>query len=102
MSPRATPNLNSFNAGELDPKLSNRSDITKYYSGCRTLENFVPLVEGGAVRMPGTYFVAEIKDSTKKARLMPFHFSTIQAYVLECGDQYIRFLKIWVRSFVLF
>jgi len=90
---KATPLIISFNGGETSPKISARSDITKYSSACRTLENFLPLVEGGAARMPGTYFVIETKDSTKKSRLIPFHFSTIQAYVLEVGNKYIRFYK---------
>jgi len=45
------------------------------------------------MRMPGTYFVAEAKDSSKKVRLIPFQFNTEQAYVLEFGDLYIRFYK---------
>jgi hypothetical protein len=57
------------------------------------LENFIPLVEGGAKRMPGTYFALETKDSTKKSRLIPFQFSTVQSYVIEAGDQYFRFYK---------
>jgi hypothetical protein len=46
---------------------------------------------GGASRRPGTYFVAEIKDSEKAARLIPFIFSTSQAYIIEAGDEYMRF-----------
>lgn len=33
-----------------------REDVAKYNSGCRTLENMIPLVEGGSKKMPGTYF----------------------------------------------
>jgi hypothetical protein len=35
--------------------------------------------------------VAEVKDSTKKVRLLRFEFSTDQAYVIEAGHQYFRF-----------
>ena len=52
--PKVTPLINSFNAGEVSPKIEARSDIEKYFSGCKTLENFIPLVEGGAKRMPGS------------------------------------------------
>ena len=38
-------------------------------------------------------FVAAVKDSTKKTRLIPFEFSTTQTYMLEFGNQYIRFYK---------
>lgn len=85
--------ITSFNAGELSPLLDGRSDLEKYYFGARIYENFIPLPYGPAERRPGTYFVAELKDNSKKARLIPFQYSTEQAYVLEFGDQYIRFLK---------
>lgn len=83
----------SFNAGALSPLLDGRSDLEKYYSGCRVLDNMIPLPYGPAERRPGTYFVAECKNNDKKARLIPFQFSTEQAYMLEFGDQYIRFYK---------
>lgn len=89
--PKATPLINNFNGGEISPRIDARSDVNKYYSGCRTLENMIPLVEGGAMRAPGTYFCASTKTPSKKTLLVSFHFSTIQAYVLEFGDQYIRF-----------
>ncbi len=90
---KATPIILSFNGGELNPKVDCRSDLQKYYSGCRTLENFIPLVEGPAIRCPGTYFGVETKDSSKESRTIPFSFSTTQAYVFEFGDQYIRVYK---------
>lgn len=52
-----------------------------------------PTRYGPATRRPGLKFVAEVKDSSKKTRLIPFKFSTIQAYILEYGDEYIRFYK---------
>jgi hypothetical protein len=48
--------INSFNTGEISGLCESRSDIAKFASACRKLENFVPLVEGGAKKMPGTYF----------------------------------------------
>lgn len=83
----------SFNAGVLSPLLDGRSDLEKYYSGLRVGENMVPLPYGPAERRPGTYFVCECKNNDKKARLIPFQYSTEQAYILEYGDQYIRFYK---------
>ena len=40
-----------------------------------------------------TQFIAEVKDSTKKTRLIPFKFSTTQTYILELDDQYMRVYK---------
>jgi hypothetical protein len=46
-----------MNAGEFSELISGfREDIQKFSSGCKILENAVPLVEGGAKKMPGTYF----------------------------------------------
>lgn len=90
---RVSPILTSFNAGELSPQLYGRVDVEKYTAGCRRMENFVPLVHGPARRRPGTYFVAEVKNSAKAVRLIPFEFSITQAYILEFGDQYVRFYK---------
>ena len=39
------------------------------------------------------YTVCASKDSSKKTRLIPFEFSTTQTYMMEFGNQYIRFYK---------
>ena len=83
----------SFNAGEWSPKLVGRSDLEKYYSACQILENMFPTRFGPAERRPGLHFVAEVKDSSKATRLLPFKFSTVQAYMLEAGNLYFRFYR---------
>jgi hypothetical protein len=90
---RVAVQLTNFTGGELSPRLDGRNDLTKYASGCKTLENIIVYPHGSAARRPGTQFVAEVKDSTKKTRLIPFEFSTTQTYMLEFGNQYIRFYK---------
>ena len=90
---RVAVQLTNFTGGELSPRLDGRNDLAKYASGCSTLENLVVYPHGSAARRPGTNFVAAVKDSTKKTRLIPFEFSTTQTYMLEFGDQYIRFYK---------
>lgn len=87
------PLINNFNGGETSPRLDARSDVNKYLSGCRILENMIPFVEGGAMRAPGTYYVAKVKHSDKATRGIGFHFSTIQAYNIEIGEDYFRFYK---------
>lgn len=81
----------SFNAGELSPLLDGRVDINKYNNGCTTLENFIPSVQGPAVRRGGTRFVAEVKSSANRTWLQRFEFSNTQSFVLEFGNYYIRF-----------
>ena len=47
----------AFNSGEVSANLvAFRDDVSKYASACLTLETAVPLVEGGAKKMPGSYF----------------------------------------------
>lgn len=90
--PRVAPIITSFNAGEWSPQLYGRVDLQKYTSAARILENFVPLPQGAATRRPGTRFVAEAKSSGDGI-LIPFEFSTTQAYIIEAGNLYFRFYK---------
>jgi hypothetical protein len=89
--PRATPMQNAFNSGELSYHIEGRTDIPKYASGCSLLENYLPIIQGPIKRRGGTAFVAATKDSSKRSWLMPFEFSSTQAYILEFGENYIRF-----------
>lgn len=89
--PKASPLRSSFNAGELSPLMAGRTDVNKYAAGCETLTNFIPAVQGPAVRRAGTRYVTEVSNSANRTWLATFEFNTSQAYVLEFGDYYIRF-----------
>jgi len=91
--PRTTLALTSFVSGEFSPKMDGRTDFEKYSSGAKTLENFLVHPQGAATRRVGTQFIAEVKSSAAKTRLIPFEFSTTQTYILEFGNTYIRFYK---------
>ena len=88
---RLSPIINSFASGELSPRLMGRTDSPKYASGCEVMENFMALPHGGAKRRGGTRFINEVKNSAHTTRLIPFEFSVDQTYVLEFGNNYIRF-----------
>ena len=90
---RVAVQLTNFTSGELSPRLDGRNDLAKYSSGCSTLENLVVYPHGSAARRPGTNFVAEVANSTKKTRLIPFEFSTTQTYMLEFSNLKIRVFK---------
>mgnify|MGYP003148072011 CR=1 FL=1 len=90
---RVALELTNFTGGELSPRLDGRNDLTKYTSGCATLENLVVYPHGAAARRPGSTFVAEVADSDNKTRLIPFEFSTTQTYMLEFSNLKIRFYK---------
>jgi len=80
----------AFSGGEITSSLYARTDVEKYVSALRTCRNFMVMRHGGATNRPGTTFINEVKDSTKKVRLIPFIFNSEQTYVLEFGEQYIR------------
>ena len=80
----------TFSRGELSPRLHARIDIDHYRLGLGECVNWVILRQGGLRRRPGTRFISEVKDHAKATRLLPFVFSTVQAYMLEFGDGYLR------------
>jgi hypothetical protein len=90
---RVHPFQTNFTAGELTPKLAGQIDFKKYGNGVEILENMTVFPQGGASRRYGTRFVAEVKDSSKTTRLIPFEFNVEQSYILEFGNNYIRFFK---------
>jgi hypothetical protein len=89
--PRVTVIKTNFTAGEISPRLLSRVDIARYQNGARTLYNTYPLVHGGARRRAGLRYTAAAKNATKRARLVPFVFNREQAFMLEFGEQYVRF-----------
>ena len=80
----------SFAAGEISPALAARSDQVRYATGLKTCRNNIVMRGGGTLSRPGTELTAEVKDSTKTVRLLPFRFNDAQTYVLEFGEYYMR------------
>lgn len=83
----------SFASGELAPALGARADLAKFATGLRLCSDFLIRAQGGAHSRPGTRFVAELDDSSKKGRLIPFSFNTEQTYMLVFEDQLLRVVK---------
>ena len=81
----------TFSGGELSPSLYARVDIERYGNSVKTAKNFLVRPTGGLVNRPGFQFIGDVKDSTKRVRLIPFEFSTEVAYVIELGNLYARF-----------
>lgn len=88
---KAAPAQVSFNGGEWSPLLQARTDLSKYGAALSECLNFVPTIQGPLIRRSGTRFVREVKDSSKTTRLLEFEFNDEQAYVIEAGDNYMRF-----------
>jgi ketosteroid isomerase-like protein len=91
--PKVSPIQESFSGGEVSPLLFGRTSLDRLKQSLAVSENYLPTLQGGLVRRSGTKFVAETKYPTKESVLIEFEFSTTQAYMLEFGDQYIRFFK---------
>ena len=80
----------SLNAGKLTPLIDTRSDTEKYSSGCRILDNMIPVIYGPVTRRPGTKFVANVDDNGVVSKMIPFIFSSTIAYELEFGNEVIN------------
>lgn len=89
--PTVAPIQSNFDGGEISPSVVGRVDSPRYKNSLVTCENYVATLQGPLDRRPGTVFVKEVKNSANSVRLVPFQFSTTQAYILEFGEQYIRF-----------
>ncbi len=93
MSRQSKAIQNTFTGGEWSPLMGARRDLPKYYSACRTLQNFIVHAQGGAFKRPGFEFVDKVPDRTNPVRLMPFKFSDTDAYVLEFSNLRNRFYR---------
>lgn len=85
--------LLSFNGGEISPKMDSRTDQNKYNSGAKTMENFYPLIYGGATRRPGLEYIATQNDVGAKALCVDFEHSVDDTYNLVFENQLIRMFK---------
>jgi hypothetical protein len=83
--------INAFNAGELSPRMDARRRQEKYDFGCRQLKNYVLYPQGGATSRFGLEYIAPAKLNDKQARVLPFSFSKTTNFILEAGDNYMRF-----------
>ncbi|MGE0533145.1 MAG: hypothetical protein AB7P35_17690 [Hyphomonadaceae bacterium] len=90
---RQVINYFAFNSGELSPYMANRQDQARYAYGVKRMSNFMPMLQGPARKRPGVRFVCEIADSAQRAWLVPFVFAQRDAWLLEFGDETLRFIS---------
>lgn len=81
--------ITNWIAGEISPMLFGRVDTQQYAAGLETCENFVPVNEGPLVKRPGFEFIRAADASA--SWLSAFRFSVSQEYVLEWGENKLRF-----------
>jgi len=90
---KASPIINALNAGEWSPLLDGRTDIQGYSASAFKMENFIPSIQGPAIKRGGTGFIRQVKDSTDRTWLVPFIRSRSTAYQIEFGELYCRFYQ---------
>lgn len=88
---RASPALTAFIGGEFSPQMEGRVDEEKYAVASHISQNFLSIKQGPATFRQGTAYVAQVKNSANKTWIRRFEFSQTQAFILEFGDQYVRF-----------
>lgn len=81
----------AFVGGEVAPSMRGRVEDVGYANGLARCRNFLVRPQGMVENRAGLRFVAEVKDSAKRVRLIPFTFSGEQTMVIELGDKYARF-----------
>lgn len=94
--PRASPLQYNLNSGEWSPLLAARVDQDKYRNALGLCRDFLPMIQGGVTRRPGTKFFRHANETVTQTQaqgaiLVPFQFNVEQVYVLEFGHEYIRF-----------
>lgn len=90
---RTRQQQNAFTSGVFSPRLRGRTDLAKYSAALRECVNMIVQPQGGAITRGGTRHVALAKHPDRRARLVEFRFSIEQTYMLEFGDEYIRFFR---------
>lgn len=97
--PKVSPKQTSFNAGEIGPLASARTDLDRYQTGLETCENYIPTSQGPLIRRSGTVYMHRTKYATGDVTFIPFKYSRDQAYMVEMGREpdltavYMRFYK---------
>lgn len=81
-----------FNLGEISPRVFGQfgEDKPIYRDGMAMMQNFMIFQAGGAFYRPGTQYI-DTAGQVSPVRLQPFQYSITQTYMLEFGNQYLRF-----------
>lgn len=84
-----SPIYTSWNGGELSERMHGRVDTAIYSIAAAEMLNFVPTVEGPAMKRAGFAYIRAAMLAS--AWLSAFVFSRTQAYVIEWGEAKLRF-----------
>lgn len=93
--PKLLLSQTNFNKGEISPRLYGRFDKDEIYKNAlETADNAYVTPYGPILRRAGFKYIAEVKTSSKKVRLVSFQERGDASYVIEMGDTYARFFTL--------
>ena len=79
---RVSPAQVAFSSGEISPLLRQRFDYQRYQTGLAACRGFIPILQGGVTRAPGTVYRGQTRYH-QRARLINFEFAANDSVVLE-------------------
>lgn len=79
---RSSPGQVAFSSGEISPLLRTRFDYQRFQTGLAACRGFIPLLQGGVTRAPGTLHLGATRNNVR-ARLINFEFASNDSVVLE-------------------
>jgi hypothetical protein len=85
---KTTYGQNTFTTGQVSVEYQARADHDRYASSLKELKNGIALPQGAVTKRPGTKYVGTLSGVV---RLIPFHFSRLQAYMLVFTEDTIQF-----------
>lgn len=83
----------SFAGGVIGELLYSSADLERYRASVASAKNMMGVVPRGVTRAPGTTFIANSKTNSGVKRLIPFSYADGDAYAIELGHNYARFLR---------
>lgn len=89
---KVRPQYLAFNAGEFDSDTLARADLEIYARGAETMENIMPLVQGGMKKVPGTRFIGDATALGSTILLRPFVFSETDTVVIQLSPGKMKFI----------
>ncbi len=88
----------TFTTGEVDPRLTSRTDWSKYFAGGRRMRNVIVMPTGGFRRRPGTRHILTLPDGAAGVRLADFAFNVSQTYLCVFTHGTLRVLRDGVQT----
>lgn len=78
---------NNFSQGVVSPKMAGQINSAIYHNGVSKMENFLPMIQGGFTRRPGTVGVVDFSTLVgfTPLRLIPFASSVNSSFIIVLG-----------------